>query len=173
LAVAVWLSEAVSSPVSAAAGPPGDPHGRILAELTAALRGAVPRPVTGVDREGSEPVITSSCDTTIPAAADRILFTSRQSVARVTAQVEGAMRRAGWGHRSTAHGQWYAEVDGRQVLADNDIVRWTRRLPQGRAGASLTVAVPVSGWKAGDPLHWLLADSAMGIGEPKRHCGEG
>jgi hypothetical protein len=168
------FARSLSSPASATApNTPGDPHGRILAELEAALRGAVPTPVTGIDRQGYEPVITSSCDSTIPAVADRILFTSRQSVAQVTAQVSAAMRRSGWGHRSTAGGQWYADVDGKQVLANNDIVRWTRRLPQGRAGASLTVGVPVSDWKAGDPLQWLLADSAMGIDEPKRHCGEG
>jgi hypothetical protein len=162
---------ALSSAPTPAAGPRGDPGGHILAELSA-IRHAVPAFASDVHASRSEPVITSSCWTTMPGVTDRIVFTSRLPVAQVQAAVAAAMRRAGWVHRRSFHVQGNSAYFGQQVLADQAVVEWGRRLPSGPAGAQLRVAVPQQGWHQGQPLQWLLAASTMGVGEPKRHCGE-
>jgi len=157
-------------PAAAAIRPAGDPGGRILKEL-AAVRSSIPARATEVRSRGEEPVMTDSCTSTIPGVEEYVSFSSRQPAARVESEVSADMQRSGWGHRSASGGRWYADYLGKQVLSQNEIVRWTRRLPQGPAGAQLTVAIPVSGWHPGDPLAWSLAASAKGVDEPNRHCG--
>lgn len=157
-------------PAAAAIRPAGDLGGQILQELSA-IRSSIPPHMTNVNSRGYEPVITDSCSSTIPSVTEYTTFSSRQSVAQIESEVSARMHRSGWEHRSKSGGQWYANYEGKQVLADNDIVRWTRRLPQGLAAAQLAVAVPVSGWDQGDPLEWSLAASARGIHEPNQHCG--
>jgi hypothetical protein len=155
---------------ASAAGPRGDPGGRILAELSA-VRHAVPSDASAVHVYPMEPVITSSCDTTQPGVVDRILFTSYRPLGQVQAAVSAVLRRAGWRHWRSFHLQGSGEYFGAQVLTNQSVVEWVRRLPQGLATAQLEVDVPVRGWHQGQPLQWLLAAGAMGVGEPKRHCG--
>ncbi len=102
-------------------------------------------------------------------------FTSRAPLNDVEATVAARLRSQGWSHFSkTGPGTWYDEIDGRQVLAKNWIYRWQKVLPQGvRAGTTLQVGVPVTGWAKGEPLEWNIGSAAPGIGEPKRHCGGG
>ena len=156
----------------AAAGPRGDPGSRILGELSA-IRHAVPSYATDVHRYPSEPVLTSECDTTQPDVAERIVFTSLRPVAQVQSDVSAALRRAGWSRRRSFDLQGYGEYFGAHVLTDQSVIEWGRRLPQGPATAQLQVDVPVQAWHAGQPLQWVLAAGAMGVGEPKRHCGSG
>lgn len=154
-------------------GPVGDPGGRILAQL-AELKHAVPQPAVDVHALGVEPHLTNSCDTSTPGVQEIIGFDSRQSVATVQKAVARTLRRAGWQHLSSAGpAMWYDEISGHQVQAENYLVRWSRQLPQKTtADATLQVAVPVTGWKPGDYLHWTLGALALGVDEPHRHCGE-
>ena len=174
--MALVVAGATGAAAGASLRPAGDPGGRILAELSA-VKGALPPHAGDVRALGSEPVITSSCDTTVPGVVERVSFDSDGTVRRVATEVATRMRQLGWRHYSAATGRWDAPSPGQPgagVLSNNYIYRWSRRLPSGSTAAgSLQVSVPVRGWVAGDTLTWLLAASAMGIGEPHRRCGEG
>jgi hypothetical protein len=154
--------------------PPGDPGGAILKELLT-IKGAVPPrlPISGA--YAAEPHLTDSCTSTTPDVQVDMSFTSRESLNRVAETVGARLRARGWSHYTrTGPGQWYDVIKGRQVLANNWIYRWQKVLPQGvRAGTTLQVGIPVTGWVMGKPLVWNLGSNAPGVGEPKRHCGEG
>ena len=171
VALVITAAMAGPGPATGAAGPRGDPGGRILGEL-AAIRRAVPPDATDVHVQRAEPVITSSCDTTQPDAGVRIVFTSRRPVAQVQQGVAAALRRAGWTYRRTAHLRGVSGFFGRPVLADLSVMDWSRRLPSGPAGAQLQGTVPEQGWHAGQPLQWLLGATARGVHLPRRHCGQ-
>jgi hypothetical protein len=173
-AAAILLVLTGTPPADGAGAALGDPGGHILSELST-IRSAVPAGATRIHVYGSEPHLTASCDTSIPGVSARVPLVSQQSVHLVDAEVAAQLRQAGWGHPTSASGRWDStDLAGQPVLSDNDIFRWTRRMPHGvEAGASLTVAVPVNGWRPGDPLPWLLAATAQGVGEPHRHCGQG
>ena len=111
---------------------------------------------------------------TTPDVQVDMSFRSREPPNGVEAAVAARLRSEGWSHYSkTGPGKWYDEIDGQYVLANNWIYRWRKVLPQGvRAGATLQVSVPVTGWAMGKPLVWNLGSAAPGVGEPKRHCGE-
>jgi hypothetical protein len=100
-------------------------------------------------------------------------FTSREALNSVVTEVAAKLRSMGWSHYTkSAPATWYDEINGRQVLANNSIYRWQKVLRQGvRAGTTLQVGVPVTGWAVGTPLVWNLGSSSPGVGEPKRHCG--
>ena len=154
--------------------PLGDPGGSILKELLT-IKAAVPRhsPVSGL--YASEPRLTDSCTSTTPDVQVDMGFTSRESLNRIEATVAARLRTKGWSHYSkSGPGRWYDEINGQQVLANNWIYRWQKVLPQGvKAGTTLQVGVPVTGWAMGRPLVWNLGSAAPGVGEPKRHCGGG
>jgi hypothetical protein len=154
--------------------PPGDPGGSIRKELLT-IKGAVPRhsPIRGVS--ATEPHLTESCTSTTPDVQVDMSFTSRKPLRDVEAAVAASLRSKGWSHYSkTGPGTWYDEIAGRQVLAKNWIYRWQKVLPQGvKAGTTLQVGVPVTGWVKGEPLVWNLGSAASGVGEPNRHCGQG
>jgi hypothetical protein len=155
-------------------GPAGDPGGKILAEL-ATLKTAIPPHAAHLGKVGIEPHLTNSCQTSRPDVQEAIGFDSRQSVTQVQQTVARNMRRAGWRHFTRAGpAKWYNQIAGKQVLAETYLATWSRQLPRKvTANATIQVAVPVSGWKSGDVLHWSLGALAPGVGEPHMHCGEG
>jgi hypothetical protein len=81
----------------------------------------------------------------------------------------------GWNHPTKAGpSQWYDDVGNQQVLSNNYVFRWRKRLHQGMVvGSTLQVGVPVTGWRTGMPLVWSLGAFAPGTGEPNMHCGSG
>ena len=155
-------------------GPPGDPGGSILKELLT-IKGAVPQHALISGSFATEPHLTDSCTSTTPDVQVDMSFTSREPQSDVEAAVAAHLRSKGWSHYSkTGPGKWYDEINGHQVLANNWVYRWQKVLPQGvKAGTTLQVGVPVTGWVTGKPLVWNLGSAASGVGEPKRHCGEG
>jgi hypothetical protein len=164
------LNGPTAANTGASAGPVGDPNGLILSELSA-IRSAVPPRATDVRAYGQEPVITHSCFSTMPGVAERMTFGSTAPVAVVQSDVDANLRHSGWGHRSASVLHGTTVVGNRQEPVDNPVERWTRRLPQGTAGASLSVSYLAPSPRRGQMLEWLLAATAMGVGEPKRHCG--
>ena len=154
--------------------PQGDPGGAILKELLM-IKHAVPAHTAIKGLVAVEPHLTSSCTSTTPAVQVDMNFSSRESLETVESGVAAHLRTLGWSHYSkSGPGQWYDYVNGRQVLANNSIYRWQKRLPQGvRGGVTLQVGVPVKGWIPGMPLVWNLGAASPGVREPKRHCGSG
>lgn len=156
-----------------ARGPVGDPGGVILAELSA-IKGAVPPGAHITHAVRAEPHYTGSCTSTTPDVQVYMSFTSIADVNVVESQVAAHLRTAGWSHHTESGGRWYDNIGSEQVLANNFIYRWRKRLPQGTtAGATLQVGIPVSGWNSGEPLIWNLGATSPGIGGPKMHCGSG
>lgn len=169
-AVALAASGPAAASTGTSAGPNGDPKGLILSEL-AAIRSSVPPKATDVQSFGQEPVITHSCFSTMPGVAERITFRSSAAVSLVQSEVDTSLRHSGWGHRSETVLHGSTLVGNSQESVDNPVERWTRLLPQGKAGASLSVSYLAPAPHRGQTLEWLLAATAMGVGEPKRHCG--
>jgi hypothetical protein len=154
--------------------PQGDPGGAILKELLM-IKHAVPRHTAIKGLVAAEPHLTGSCTSTTPDVQVDMSFSSRESLERVASSVAAHLRTLGWSHYSkSGPGRWYDYVNGRQVLANNSIYRWQKRLPQGvRAGVTLQVGVPVKAWTPGMSLVWNLGAISPGVREPRRHCGSG
>ena len=154
-----------------ARGPVGDPGGVILAELST-IKSAVPQSAQITRMLRAEPHYTGSCTSTTPdVQVAGVSFSSVADVNVVESHVAAHLRTAGWTHHTESVGRWYDNLDGQQVLANNYVYRWQKRLTQGTtAGATLQVGVPVSGWTSGDPLVWTLGATSLGVGGPKMHC---
>ncbi len=168
---------AVAYPANAEVGairPQGDPGGSILKELLT-IKHAVPKhsPIDGL--VATEPHLTDSCTSSTPDVRVDMNFMSHGSLNTVASVVAAHLRALGWSHASkSGPAEWYDTINGKQVLASNSIYRWQRKLPQGsRAGATLQVGIPVTGWTPGMPLVWNLGASSPGVDEPKRQCGSG
>jgi hypothetical protein len=159
---------------AAQVGPKGDPGGRILRELKTMLQ-AVPRYAHDLGIMAQEPHLASSCWTTTPGIQVDESFSLRESIKEVESSVGSGLRSMGWSHPTkSGPSQWYDDIGNHQVLSNNYIFRWRKRLPQGMVvGSTLQVGVPVTGWSAGMPLVWSLGSISPGIGEPNMHCGSG
>jgi hypothetical protein len=172
-ALALALTGVSASANVGSVRPTGDPGGSILKELLT-IKAAVPQysPVSGL--WASEPHLTDSCTSTTPDVQVDMNFTSRESLNRIEATVAARLRTKGWSHYSkTGRGKWYDEINGRQVLANNWIYRWLKVLPQGvRAGTTLQVGVPVTGWAMGKPLVWNLGSAAPGLANRRGTAGD-
>jgi hypothetical protein len=121
-----------------------------------------------------EPVFTGSCTSTQPSVTVVVSFMSTQLVSDIERHVGGDLAKAGWGDRAlSAPGQWYDEINGHKVEAENYIERWTKHLHSGQTeGVTLQVGVPL-GSPSHASLQWLLGAQAASVGGPVMHCGEG
>jgi hypothetical protein len=177
LIVAGALSILNGSPSSASPSskvPKGDPGGAILRELKT-LRLSVPTTAHVTSVLAEEPHLTKSCTSTTPDIQVDVAFTSRDAVSQLQELVGKSLRAKGWRNYSkSGPTQWYDQIDGRQQLANNYIVRWQKVLPQKRTVvATLQVGVPTTGWAPGASLSWDIGSAARGIDEPAMHCGSG
>ena len=152
----------------------GDPGGAILKELLT-IKHAVPRHSSIDGLVAAEPHLTDSCTSSTPDVQVDMNFTSRESLKTVESAVASHLVAFGWSHYSNSGpAKWYDNINGQQVLANNSGYRWQKVLRQGvRAGATLQVGVPVTGWTLGMPLVWNLGAISPGVDEPKTHCGSG
>ena len=157
-----------------APNPVGDPGGAILAELST-LKRAVPVDADITDIVRTEPHFTGSCGTTRSSVQVTVFFSSPTSIGGVRSDVAARLNGARWVHYSASGpDRWYDNIGGKQVLADNFIYRWRKRLRQGStAEAALEVGVPVSGRNRREPLEWTFGAISPAVGGPVMHCGSG